>query len=276
VTLLAAGAAVNLSRKHAVTALMLSAIEGHAEVVAALIAAGARVADTNEEGLTALHLAIEDAQTAAALLEAPDVSTFIDATDEDGCTGLMLTSSNGNTESAKQLVAAGADVNKANARGWTALMFACQNGIAECVAVLLAAAASPDAASTEGVTSLMIASGGGYSRAVQELLANGAAVDMVDAAGMNSLMVACKAGELECANVLMSAGANIDAANAEGWRSLMFAESRDDDEGRALVQDLKNAGATELSESEMALAVGFSEAELEQIMQLKAQNKAEV
>ncbi|PNH08660.1 Ankyrin repeat domain-containing protein [Tetrabaena socialis] len=58
-----------------------------------------------------------------------------------GDTALMMACANGDTEVAKALLAASADVNARNSDGDTALFVACKEGHAEVATILLAAGA---------------------------------------------------------------------------------------------------------------------------------------
>ena len=263
----------NLRRKHGITALMLAGMGGHHETVARLVSKGGALAGvSNEEGLTALHLAAgnADAATVAALLGAADIRDALDAPDEDGSSALMLASGRGDALMASHLLAAGAGLEVANSRGWSALMFACQGYSAETVDTLLGAGAAVDAASAQGVTSLLIASASGNATAVSALVKQGAQVEAADEEGRRSLMLAVKAGSKECIGVLLEAAASVDAVAPDGWRSIMFAEARGDELGKELLVMLRAAGAAELSETESALAAGFSEEEAERALQAVA------
>ena len=59
-------------------------------------------------------------------------------------------------------------------------------------------------------------------------------------------------------------------AAPDGWRSAMFAEARGDQLGRELLTMLAAAGAAELSETESAMAAGFTEEEAEHALKAVA------
>lgn len=105
---------------------------------------------------TALHLSGELGQVAMAelLLRQPNVNA--DSTDEEGRTPLMMAANAGSVDVARLLIAAGANVNRADKSGGTPLLLASDLTV---INVLLAAGADPDVADATGETPL--------SRAVQ-------------------------------------------------------------------------------------------------------------
>jgi hypothetical protein len=105
--LLEAGAPVGQANPHGVSALLVSALNGHLECVRALLEAGAPVAQATQNGTTALMLACEY----------------------------------GHAECVLALLEAGAAVAQARQGGFTALMWACQECHLECVRALLEAGA---------------------------------------------------------------------------------------------------------------------------------------
>ncbi|MDB2414437.1 ankyrin repeat domain-containing protein [Rickettsiales bacterium] len=72
-------------------------------------------------------------------------------------TALIAACNNGNTEIAKALIKAGADVNLADNYGNIALIIACQNGYTETVKALIEAKADVNLTDSDGDTALMVA-----------------------------------------------------------------------------------------------------------------------
>ena len=104
------------------TPLMLATAHRLVDVLRALVAKDANVNAKNEQGFSALHLAISEKQRAAALYlinEAPGVD--IDAPESSGTTPLMLAAAHGLVGVLRALVAKGANVNAKNKRGFSAL-----------------------------------------------------------------------------------------------------------------------------------------------------------
>jgi uncharacterized protein len=94
-----------------------------------------------------------------------------------GHTALMRAALDGNTETVKELILQGVDINQRDESGRTALMFAVINSHYETIKVLLEHGADVQVKSTEGGTALMAAAGiAGDLRIVQALLDKGADV----------------------------------------------------------------------------------------------------
>jgi len=94
-----------------------------------------------------------------------------------GHTPLMRAALDGNTESVKELINQGVDINQRDDNGRTALMFAVVNRHYETMKVLLEHGADVNATSNKGGTALMGAASAGELRMVQALLDKGADVD---------------------------------------------------------------------------------------------------
>jgi ankyrin repeat protein len=88
----------------------------------------------------------------------------------------------------EELLKHGADVQAASKTGFTPLMFAAQQGDEDSTRILLRAGAKPNDAQTKtGLTPLMIASAMAHAKAVDALLDNGADPNLADANGYTSL-----------------------------------------------------------------------------------------
>jgi ankyrin repeat protein len=122
------------------TALGVASLYGHADVVTALIAAGANV-NADQDGESALALASQAGHVAVvdALLAA---KADITAKDKDGMTALMAAAAANRAAVVRTLVSHGADVNGANPDGATALMAAAFGGHVEAAQALLTAGAN--------------------------------------------------------------------------------------------------------------------------------------
>jgi ankyrin repeat protein len=151
VKLLAAGADANKPIMSGETPLMVAAKRGNFETVRALLKSGANPnAQETNGGQTALMWALSERQ--AAVVE--------------------------------ELVKHGADVQAGSKTGFTPLMFAAQQGDADSARILLRAGAKPNIAQPKtGLTPLMIASAMVHPQAVDVLLDNGAEANMLDTNG---------------------------------------------------------------------------------------------
>ena len=172
--LLEAGADPNAALPSGETALMAAARAGSLDAVNALLARGARVDATEAaRGQTALMWAVANrrpAVTRALLDRGADVGArtatrrrvynmggsrsagsasggiALEEVLEGGSTALLFAARSGDVESARLLIAAGADVHDTAADGNTALVIAAHGGHGSLAALLLRAGADPNAA----------------------------------------------------------------------------------------------------------------------------------
>jgi uncharacterized protein len=173
-TLLEAGANPNLALLAGETPLMVAARSGYPEVVEQLLAKGASINAKGARGQTALMWAVaqKHPEVVKVLLEhGADIQARSDVWSEmmavpphgylgynrqiphGGDTALMFAARVGDLASAKLLVAAGANVNDADAWGVSALVLAGHSGYRELGEFLLGKGADPNAAAA-GFTAL--------------------------------------------------------------------------------------------------------------------------
>ena len=116
-------------------ALMLAALKGQDEMVAALIARGAYV---NKPGWAPLHYAATNGHVKimARLIEA---YAFIDAESPNGTTPLMMAAHYGSSDAVRLLIAEGADPLMKNQLGLTAVDFARRANRTEAAELIAAA-----------------------------------------------------------------------------------------------------------------------------------------
>ena len=165
--LLAAGADPH-AREHAheQTALMWAAAQGHPEVVRLLLAAGARVDDRS--------LVYPQVVSSSGNADRSGVFEVM----QGGYTPLLFAARRGDADSARLLVAAGADVDAAAASGTSPLVVAAHSGHGALAAFLLSAGADPGAADA-GYAALHAAVLRGDPPLARALLAHGADPDAV-------------------------------------------------------------------------------------------------
>jgi ankyrin repeat protein len=123
------GIEINVLSANGYTPLMLAALKDRVECVRVLVAAGAKTEiECLSDGMTAMHLAASAGhpEIIAALAVAPGIN--IDSVDNKGQTSLMIAAINGEDESAKALLAAGAKTDIKDQRGYDALLHARSNG----------------------------------------------------------------------------------------------------------------------------------------------------
>jgi ankyrin repeat protein len=126
-------------------------------------------------------------------------------------------------ESAKRLLADGADASEANRYGVTPLTLACQNGNTELVEALLMAGADPNTTQPGGETALMTAARTGMPGPVKALLAVGAEIDARERSQQTALMWAAAEGHAEVIELLLAAGADPKIRLQSGYDALLFA-----------------------------------------------------
>jgi ankyrin repeat protein len=280
--LLAAGADANAALESGETALMLASRAGSVPGVKALLARGARVdARESTRGQTALMWAIVNrhAEVTRLLLEAgADINlrsetrtlvfnmggsrsagsaaadTPLEEVPLGGSTPILFAARSGDTESAKLLVARGADVNDKAADGNTALIIAVHGGHATLASYLLEQGADVNAAPL-GYTALHAAVLRGTLRdrgvknddplagvpIVKALLARGADPNARVAKGTplrrwshdfallerwigaTPIWLAARFLEIEMISVLAAAGADVHLASRDGTTPVMAA-----------------------------------------------------
>ena len=138
-------------------------------------------------------------------------------------TALLLAAKRGHVEIVKQLLEAGADVKRANYYGETPLLCAAEIGHVEIVAQLLKAGADVNLASKYGRTPLHIAAQQGKLDVAWLLLEGGADINQADIDGETPLHIAAYFGQLDIAQLLLDRGAEVNKANPYGRTPLHIA-----------------------------------------------------
>ena len=138
----------------------------------------------------------------------------------------------------RTLVAAGADVNEAQADRATALHWAAHWDDVEMAGLLLRAGAHINAANDFGVTPLLLASANGRPAMIALLLEAGANTNLAAASGEVPLMAAARTGNLETVQMLLDRGADVNyTVPGNGQSALMWAISeRHSNVARRLVE----------------------------------------
>jgi ankyrin repeat protein len=133
----------------------------------------------------------------------------------DGMTALHWAAANGDTETARMLIAAGANLRAmTRINGYTPLFLASREGNAAIVGALLDAGASAKTTSTTGSTPLMLAAASGNTETITRLLDAGAEIDAKEhARGQTALMFAAAMNRVEAIKVLARRGASVKATS---------------------------------------------------------------
>lgn len=202
--LLAAGASPDERRRPGgLSALMVAARRGRADIARLLLSAGA----------------------------APDLTTGLQET------ALMMASEQGHLDVVRALVEAGADLNMADSRGGTPLVWAARRGQQEMLSLLVGLGADLRPP-LRGSPVLLHAIWARQTGAVGTLLELGAPIDAQSSSGLSALMAA--AGDPASLRVLLSARARVELIDNDGWSALLFAAQQG---RTAAVLDLLRAGA---------------------------------
>ncbi|XP_032689454.1 serine/threonine-protein phosphatase 6 regulatory ankyrin repeat subunit A isoform X4 [Odontomachus brunneus] len=248
------------------TPLQLAAEGGHAEVVKALVRAGASCADENRAGFTAVHLAAQHGH--GAVLEVMRSSQSLRISSKKlGVTALHVAAYFGQADTVRELLThvpgtvksdpptGGALVAELGSEsGMTPLHLAAYSGNENVVRLLLnSAGVQADAATTEnGFNPLHLACFGGHITVVGLLLSRSAELlHSADRYGKTGLHIAATHGHYQMVEVLLGQGAEINATDKNGWTPLHCA-------ARAghldVVKLLVESGASPKSETNLGCA----------------------
>ncbi|HOT61867.1 MAG TPA: ankyrin repeat domain-containing protein [Treponemataceae bacterium] len=201
------------------TALMYAArTPAPTPVLAALVKAGAKVSDIDENGQGPLAYAVATAgvETISFLLSA---GANPRASDQNGSTVLMLAcAQTADPEVVRVLLKAGARVDDLDDYRYTPLFYALYNERRDDILpILFDAGAKGDARAIDGTTALMMASYFGNAALVARLVSVGASVNAADDQGKTALMYACEQNQDDSAiRALIEAGADLSLRDEEG------------------------------------------------------------
>ena len=130
-------------------------------------------------------------------------------------------------EAARDLLAAGADVDAAATDGATALHWAVHRENAELVDLLLEAGADATVANRYGVQPISLAAETGNAAIITRLLQAGADANATLRGGETALMTAARTGNRDALRALIAHGADVNARDAtHGQTPLMWAAAR--------------------------------------------------
>lgn len=209
--------------------------------------------------------------SAAALIER---GAAVDAVDDEGRTALHLAVlSGGESKEAKAarvelvrvLCESGASVTAADREGLLPLHLAALKGRAEVLTRLLPKDAAADAKDGSGRTPLHYASLGGHVEVIEFLIEHGADVYACDKAGETPLHLAARRCREKAADTLLKNGADVNATNKLGQTPLILAASQgpsapelDAQIARFSRQLLEHGAATDTKDNEGRSALDYA------------------
>ncbi|KAI9852682.1 MAG: Ankyrin repeat domain-containing protein 44 [Vezdaea acicularis] len=271
VALLEAGADVHAEPK---AVLRQAVYSGNLDVVKAISQAGAEINNTSgDDGMTALMIAALTgrADIVAHLLSLPGINVGL--RNQKGCTALFLAAQAGCLLAVKELAAAGADLHERGYAkiGYTPLAIAVRRGRLDVASWLLDRGAQVETVTQNGNTPLHHAISAQSEELITLLLDRGADINHQDKQGDTALLNAMGLEKCESiCELLVERGADIDIKNEEGINALGMALTK----GKAAVVKMlldKGANARGLDgrgKSTLQLAVeGGSEASLRVLME---------
>ena len=223
-----AGAAFDTLDENALTALHLSTYLGHVEATLGLVARGAPLETRSDhDGMTAVLWAAGQghADVLGALLQA---GANPNAVDDHGRTALHYSASRGHHDAVLLLLKSGVAVDTTSDRRVTALQLAAAEGHLEIVKALCDAGAALDAqADDANMTALHGASQMGHTAVIQALLGAGAAATALDSSARTPLHHAAQRGHAEAVEALLnasSAAASLEKHDLQGQTARRLAE----------------------------------------------------
>jgi ankyrin repeat protein len=240
--LLAAGSQVNAANGMGETALTVALEKERADVMQALLVRGAnpnvQVKDFNNSAVSVLIQTLRtfnrdnfgETTCRDVVRMLLDRGANIHAVDRNGATALLTAIQEQEPEIAQWLIAAGADINRANKYGDTPLHVSTYDYDQKSPGVLdtlLQRNVDITPARNGGWNLLCWAAEQGNAVVMQTALRRGLGVDSRDKYGRTPLMYAAANGEGRVLKMLLDRGADIDACDKMGWTALMFASQGD-------------------------------------------------
>jgi uncharacterized protein len=223
--LIRAHADVNATNEYGATALWIAAARGNVQVMKLLLDAHANPNAALLSGETSLMTAVDNGHADVATLLL-DRGADVNARErKGGQTALMWAAANRSTFMVKLLIDHGADSRARSTRGFTPLLFAAQQGDVESGRLLLRAGADVnDRGGNDRKTALIVAAASGHSNFSALLLDSGADPDLSDESGFTALHYAASdAGGADIVRTLLGHRANPNPRTTKDSREYIYA-----------------------------------------------------
>ncbi|XP_045473074.1 serine/threonine-protein phosphatase 6 regulatory ankyrin repeat subunit A-like isoform X2 [Harmonia axyridis] len=256
------------------TPLQIAAEGGHAEVVKALVRAGANITDENKAGFTAVHLAAQNGHGSVLEVFRPS-NTLRIVSKKLGVTPLHVAAYYGQADTVRELLSHSPGTVKSeppnggtlvpilgNESGMTPLHLASFSGNENVVRLLLNSAGVQVEAQTleNGYNPMHLACFGGHVTVVGLLLSRQAdLLQSQDKHGKTGLHIAATQGHYQMVEVLLGQGAEINSPDKNSWTPLHCASKAGCFE---VVKLLTESGASPKSETNLgAVPIWFAASE---------------
>jgi ankyrin repeat protein len=223
--LIRARADVNVANEYGATALWIAAARGNVQVMKLLLDAHANPNAALLSGETPLMTAVDNGHADVATLLL-DRGADVNARETGGGqTALMWAAANRSADIVKLLLDHGGDPRARSARGFTPLLFAAQQGDVESGRLLLRAGADVnDRGRNDRKTALIVAAASGNSSFSTLLLDSGADPDLSDQSGFTALHYAASdAGGADIVRTLLAHRANPNPRTTKDSREYIYA-----------------------------------------------------
>ena len=181
--------------------------------IGAVMLSGVVAIEPEFKGELAKAVSNDDVDEARNLIAA---GADLNGREDDRTTPLFIAVENGNLEMVRLLLDFGAKVNAKNEEKETPLMKLDEDASKDLVEALIAAGAKVNAVSKSGDTALILAARNAKAEVIQALIYAGADLDAKNENGETALMNAADADNFEAVKILVLAGANVNLKNNDG------------------------------------------------------------